>query len=1695
MGLTMKFLNCFRRKPAYTLRDCDVCNGIFSCLKTQMRFCATLVFSLFILMTSNAFADRDCSSYTVWAAGTAYNKWDFVQYQGKAYQCIDRGNCRSSDSKYKPGTGSRYTDAWNYQDVCMLVSSSSSSRSSSSSSSVSSTSSSRSSSSSSSTSSSSSVISSSSSSSSSSSTSSSISEPSQVPLFLKSSAKPHIALVMSLDQELSKKAYSDYSNLDGGLLSMADTTYRNNFSYYGYFNSDWCYTYNDTGTASTSHFTPSVQANNHQCAASTAWSGNFLNWVSMTRMDILRKVLFGGKRSVDSTTQTILERAYIPSDVHAFVKVYDAADIALYTPFANASGSKRSFCNVSTDSTTNGYPVIRTAAANTTGYYSWASTEGSQCQFGANSAPATGDVYTAKVAVCVANKDENNNSYRNDRCRLYGTGTTVQKPIGLLQVKGEDANIKFSLTTNSYKAHLNGGVVRKLASTLVDDDTDKHGDSDDEINLDDGTFNTGVSGIIKNINLFRVAGYGSAVRNYSDCNTHSISITTVKAGATNNQTCTDWGNPIAEIYLEMLRYISGAGSDATQNGPTSGFLVDDSTASTQGFVGIPGLTSVSTWTAPWTDWCGQCAAIVISTGSNSFDGDDLDSAADVVGLTNGASVKAKTDAVGELEYPGFNAIPFYMGERLTGTNALNCARKTVAGLSDVAGICPELPALEGTYNIAGLAYHAHTTDLISGLQNQQSIDTYTVDLAESIPTFEIKIGSNTVSLAPACEAAPAGVTFQSCTLTNVVIENLQRNAGGDIISGSMYFTWEDSTWGNDYDLDAGQQISFCVGAACNDSTNVSANQIRIISTVPYSAAGNAMHLGYSIYGVSSPTVAEYFEGATVYEGGGVAAQNSGAIVFKRGATTLNAMVGHEAFAAGWSGGVIPWMVRPGGQNSTTLATVGANVEASKIIFTAQSATVTTLKKPLWMAAKYGGFTDVDKNNQFDAGTDEWKSRNDVTGSPGVPDNFYSVKNPATLEENLRQIIDDIQKKTGSASAVATASTRLNTDGYVYQAAFNSGTWTGELRGYQPDQYGVLPALPTKTTTTLAAGGTIVADSNNMQIFDTGRNIYTYVSGSTLLNGTTVDFAWGNLSTAMKASLTLANDNSSSSSSSAASSAASSASSSSASAFVVNGTNRVAWIRGDATNEDKNSGFRPRTFYPTSGLPYRNILGDIVNSSPVYEGVFDFKYSGLTSGGSTYRTFLASKRARMPLVFVGANDGMLHAFKAKDTSSSQPDAFREVFAYIPSMVFHKLAKMSKPNYGTAENPHQFSVDGNIAVGDAYFTVGSQTKWRSIVAGSLGAGGKGIYVLDVTDVTPSTPQPTVLFEYTHADMGFVMGQMFVLPTQDGRWVLVFGNGDYTGTTSKLFLVDLEDPSGRTQIINTGSGTGLSSPAILRDALGRLESVYAGDVDGNMWHFYYDTAGAVQSYKAFTTLQSGQPITAAPTIGYNDFLKKYMMYFGTGRYYKDNDNLIGGQQQYFYAVPDMGVGGTPAVSSTLVEKTMNTNYSTATRTISGATPNWNTTIGWFMKLDHSSNIRNERMISKVLLLQDKLLITTLLPNAAACEAGGKSWFMEVPAIGDKPPACVVCSGNKLEDQLFLGATNVSILPPGSSGATSSAASSGSASSASSSSSSSSDFTCGKKTNIALIKSGTQGGALTVNGGQLDACGTGRQSWRQLR
>ncbi|WP_051310015.1 PilC/PilY family type IV pilus protein [Desulfogranum japonicum] len=199
-----------------------------------------------------------------------------------------------------------------------------------------------------------------------------------VPPFVASGAPPLVMLVMGRNHKLYYEAYNDASDLnDDGKL---DVTYDpTSIDYYGYFDNFKCYTYDSS--ASSPLFEPSSTTTDKKCSGSNEWSGDFLNYLTMSRMDTIRKVLYGGYRSTDAAGDTVLQRVFVPHDAHTWGKEYTSVavngyDISDYSPLtAPVAGSGLRHLFASTTKTDGGPPLLRVLPNNPNRIWDWVSSE------------------------------------------------------------------------------------------------------------------------------------------------------------------------------------------------------------------------------------------------------------------------------------------------------------------------------------------------------------------------------------------------------------------------------------------------------------------------------------------------------------------------------------------------------------------------------------------------------------------------------------------------------------------------------------------------------------------------------------------------------------------------------------------------------------------------------------------------------------------------------------------------------------------------------------------------------------------------------------------------------------------------------------------------------------------------------------------------------------------------------------------------------------------------------------------------------------------------------------------------------------------------------------------------------------------------------------------------------------------------
>ena len=1334
---------------------------------------------------------------------------------------------------------------------------------------------------------------------------------------------PLIMLALSLDHELFREAYSDYSDIDGD--GQIDISYSDKFDYYGYFEANWCYNY--VNTFGINHFKPiaaATGANEHFCTTPTApWSGNFLNWATMTRMDLIRKVLYGGKRSYDFASLVLLDRATIPLDFHAFSKIYEGPDVNKLTPYTS---SAITICNVSNSIYTG--PLIR---VKTTVDKDWAALTSVRCQ------GASVSDYIARIEPCHPSLD-------SDNCKLYGSVIygSVKKPVGLIQEYQEQ--VRLGLITGSYLRNVSGGVLRKNMTFATD-----------EYNVTNGQLINN-SGMVATLDNFRVADY-----NYDE-NKYECSLSPPVP-------CGDWGNPISEIYHEALRYISGETSASS-----------DYSVSFGSDLGLP----TPPWQDPYSDTnrCANCAIVILSTGQSSFDGDDYNNIGDILsgGLTQ---LNQLTDNIGSsesgLSFPG----SFLVGSNGSASVA-QCDPKNLTSLSQARGICPEVPQYEGSYYVAGLASYARLNDLRSDLEGFQNIITYGIEIGQVAPSLKFAVpdglgGSSVVDFSPICQTHGfiLGELVESeyapCRFLDMDINSYTYNAGGLLENISLRMAWADEAYGGDGDTDASAYYTVTVGI----------NSLVIRINDPKFRGANTFRLGYSLSGVKD------------YSG----------MVFDADYLSAYAEAGgtNGHYDDGDSQSALIISIGTGGDdcNTATDCKVATPEDVTKQ-FTPDNNKANVLPKPLQLAAKYGGFTDLDGDEtpEHDADGDgtsddsrEWDNKNNrtgATGADGIADNYFFSDNPLLLKEQLTRIFQDVENRVSSSSSIALVANSSSGIGTAVQALYRPQveinksklTWIGLLNSLFVDTYGNFREDSDKNG--------VLDDSDFIikQIFDSSSNetlVQRYTSadgGKTLLaQGSPVSLedlkpVWAAHEQLMKVADVITQRPYSDTSDT--------------------GRHLLTWLDYDADDvvdageqepltqatfgiihsgylgvtafesealikfirgEDQ-PGFRSRSVdYDNDGTKEVWRLGDIVNSSPVQVDEPKGFYTGNRSYNpkdTTFTSFREYYKDRRRVVYVGSNGGLIHAFNSgfwdeankrfllSNGSQSSHPLGGELWAYAPMNLLPHLQWLSDPVY-----PHVFYMDGEPLIFDANIFPADADHpggWGTVMVMGMGLGGgnytnsslvhgsviqqSSAYV--VMDITNPEKPPKLLAEVKHPQLGFTTSRPELikrrLPNSSGDygsplsndWYLVFGSGPNgtgdSGTrnaldnatseqTLKVFIYDLKNKQflSRFNPYDTGIPEAYSGDMLVVDWDDNNydDVVYFGSINTN------PLGGALlrinleepspNDWNVSTLLNIGRPITASPLALTNSDNERWL-FSGTGRSLVGSDRLDTAQEHYF-------------------------------------------------------------------------------------------------------------------------------------------------------------------------------------------------------
>lgn len=467
---------------------------------------------------------------------------------------------------------------------------------------------------------------------------------------------------------------------------------------------------------------------------------------------------------------------------------------------------------------------------------------------------------------------------------------------------------------------------------------------------------------------------------------------------------------------------------------------------------------------------------------------------------------------------------------------------------------------------------------------------------------------------------------------------------------------------------------------------------------------------------------------------------------------------------------------------------------------------------------------------------------------------------------------------------------------------------------------------------------------------------------------------------------------------------------------------VDYLRGVRTKEGDGMRKRPA------------VLGDIVNSIPAYiRNNTNPEYEKLpaaTPGLPDYPAYLASKAARNEgVLFVGANDGMLHGF-AEGFGASLGG--REVFAYVPRSVLGKIEALTTEGYTFA---HNYTVDGPLTEVDAYLTTpnltggGSSTGWRNLIVGTTGAGAKSVFALNVTDplnmngkavlweinADPAFPVMPGNSTTSFAELGNVLSSPQSGITASGNWVTIFGNG-YDSKSAKASLFIVETGTGKLlKEIKTDNtlANGLGGVRLVYNDKRQIIGAYAGDLKGRLWKFDLSSANPAawalgNSGIALFTALSGSvalPITAAPAVvertDQPSYKPSYIVTVATGKLFEPGDPAVTTPTQVVYGLWDrkpFGSTGSDTISDSQLEpikqtfvtgsidpstgETINGGGATKVATITFVNPavttlDWSTRRGW--KLTQDAFV-GQRTIYPVYMQDEVVKIDTVAPEASA-------------------------------------------------------------------------------------------------------------------
>ena len=663
----------------------------------------------------------------------------------------------------------------------------------------------------------------------------------------------------------------------------------------------------------------------------------------------------------------------------------------------------------------------------------------------------------------------------------------------------------------------------------------------------------------------------------------------------------------------------------------------------------------------------------------------------------------------------------------------------------------------------------------------------------------------------------------------------------------------------------------------------------------------------------------------------------------------------------------------------------------------------------YLASKYGGFKVPKNFNPATQTTDipaAWWTTSGTTVGTGAtsqprPDTYYTAAQADQMVAGLRgafsSIVNELRAYTTS---FATALPRVAYNGVAsYATTYDASTWTGDLIASTAtfDQITGEPTIVdawsfrTKLATQLAGTG-----------WNTNRRVVTF-NPSTSAG---IPFRAASLTSTQNGLLDTVYRTSNDSS------------------------DYLNYLRGDTTNEEASSATGSARSYRTREA----LVGDIVGSKAKPVGPPSEAYSSATNPG--YSTFKTTYATRPTIVYFGTNAGMLHAV---DGSLTGATAGKEVFAYVPNMVFNGPTGTPVTNglqsVGDPDFTHHAFVDGTANAFDLDFARTSggsgSADWRTVLIGSMGKGGKGYYAIDVTNPAGMTTEAIVaskvLWEFTHTDLGYTYSDPVVVKTAKYGWVVIFGSG-YNNTDGQGYFFIVNPRTGQLlEKIGTGAGgsgtdAGLAHvQAYMPDRTdGTADTVYAGDLLGNLWRLDLRGTGAYPAPLKLAQLTNASnealPVTSRPLVVVQPGTSKRYITVGTGRLL-DNSDVGSTQLQGFFAIMD----GTEQAPGTAAQLPTGVSYPiqrTNLKKLTDLTLKTSfspTQMGWWIDLGTGTGGLGWRVNVDPTAFNGIVAFTSLLPSGDVCSPSGSSRVYAID-LGTGQSALYTGSGNTTTTVSFL-------------------------------------------------------------------------------